>query len=146
MNLVYELWNGCKIKTTQKTWSCTSTPHAHKCVLVNGYSWNTTWWTGVSKFIKIKDASFNCGDSCNMVLAFFNHWFSMYFPNFHTFAHPKSSNTDNNWMILDFFGKFPNLKGTVSPRENFWYVVGGPPLIPKTIMKISKKNFKLPKN
>ena len=32
-------------------------------------------------------------------------------------------------------------KGTVSPQEIFWYVVGGPPLIPKTLMKIPKKNF-----
>ena len=43
-------------------------------------------------------------------------------------------------LVVDF------LKGTLSPRENFWYGVGGPPLIPKTLMKISKKIFKPPKN
>ena len=55
--------------------------------------------------------------------------------------HPSNEKIYN--LSLNVFDTLPNglvVKRTVSPQENFWYVLGGPPLIPKTRMKIPQKN------
>ena len=51
-----------------------------------------------------KDLNFCCGDICKTILTFKNHQFSMYFAYFHIFAPPKSSQMDNYWIIMIFFG------------------------------------------
>ena len=51
-----------------------------------------------------KDLSFRCRDICKTILTFKNHQFSMHFAYFHIFAPPMSSQMNNYWIIMKFFG------------------------------------------
>ena len=53
-----------------------------------------------------EDPSFCCRDICKTILAFFNHWFSMYFSYSPNYRPSKPSEMDNYLIIIDIFGNF----------------------------------------